>query len=38
METKQYATKKPRINDEIKEEIKNYLEKNDNGNKTIQKV
>ena len=38
LETKQHATKKPMVTDEIKEEIKKYLEKNDNENTTIQNL
>ena len=38
LETKQHATKKPMVTDEIKEEIKKYLETNDNENTTIQNL
>ena len=38
METKQYATKKQWVNDEIKEEVKKYLETNDNENTNIQNL
>ena len=38
METKQHATKKYQyVNHEIKEEIRRYLETNDDENTTIQK-
>ena len=35
MEAKQYITKQPMITEEIKEEIKKYLQINDNKNATI---
>jgi len=38
METKQCATKNPRVNEEIKKEIKNYLETNDNEGTTSQNL
>ena len=38
MKTKQHATKKPRINDEIKKEIKKCLETNDNEDTTFQNL
>ena len=38
METKQHATKKPMVNEEIKREIKKYLKTNDNENTTIQNL
>ena len=37
METKQHVTKIQWVNDEIKEEIKKYLETNDNENIAMQK-
>ena len=38
MEVKQYVTKQPEITEEIKEEIKKYLETNDNENTAIQNL
>ena len=38
MEAKQYVTKYQAITEEIKEEIKKYLETNDNENMTIQNL
>ena len=38
METKQHATKKPMGHEEIKKEIKKYLETNDNEDKTTQNL
>ena len=40
MDTKQHATKKKKqwVNDDIKGEIRKYLEKNENGNTTFQNV
>ena len=35
METKQHATKNQKVHDEIKEEIRKYLETNENGNTTF---
>ena len=35
METEQHATKNQWVHDEIKEEVKKYLETKDNENKTI---
>ena len=36
--TKQHATKNPWVNEEIKKEIKKYLETNDNEDTTIQNL
>ena len=36
METKQHATKKPMVNEEIKKKIKKYLETNENAGTTFQ--
>ena len=36
MENKQHATKKPMVNEEIKKEIKKYLETNENAGTTFQ--
>ena len=38
MGAKQYATKQPKVTEEIKEEIKKYLEINENDNTTIQNL
>ena len=38
MEAKQYVTKKQEITEKIKEEIKKYLEKNENKNMIIQNL
>ena len=38
METKQHATKKPMVNEEIKREIKKYLKTNDSEDTTIQNL
>ena len=38
METKQHATKNQWVNDEIKEEIRKYLETNKNENTTLQNL
>ena len=38
METIQHATKKPWVNEEIKKEIKKYLETNDNEDTTTQNL
>ena len=38
MKAKQYITKNEKITEEIKEEIKKYLETNDNENMTIQNL
>ena len=38
METKQHATKNPWVNEEIKKEIKKYLETNDNEDTTTQNL
>ena len=37
-ETKQHATKNQWVNEEIKEEIRKYLEANKNGNTTFQNL
>ena len=38
METKQYATKKQSVDEEIKEEIKKHLETNENRNTMFQNL
>ena len=38
METKQHATKNQKVHDEIKEEIRKYLETNENGNTTFHSI
>ena len=38
METKQHSTKQPMITEEIKEEIKKYLEANANEDTTLQNL
>ena len=38
MDTKQHATKKPMVNEEIKEQIRKYLETNKNGTTTLQNL
>ena len=38
METKQHATKNQWVNEEIKKEIKNYLQTNDNEDTTSQNL